>query len=63
MHVAKELEKRHVMFAIIYGALPPETKVAQAARFNDPNDQVKVLIATDAIGMGLNLSIKRFVIF
>lgn len=63
MHVAKELEKRHVMFAIIYGALPPETKVAQAARFNDPNDPVKVLIATDAIGMGLNLSIKRFVIF
>jgi superfamily II DNA/RNA helicase len=49
------------MFAIIYGALPPETKLAQAANFNDPNNPVNVLIATDAVGMGLNLNIKRSV--
>lgn len=30
-------------------------KLAQAARFNDPNDPCKVMVATDAIGMGLNL--------
>jgi ATP-dependent RNA helicase SUPV3L1/SUV3 len=31
-------------------------------RFNDPNDPTKVLLATDAIGMGMNLNIKRFLI-
>ena len=32
-----------------------ETKLAQAARFNDPTNDTNVLVATDAIGMGLNL--------
>lgn len=31
------------------------TKLAQAKKFNDPNDPCKILVATDAIGMGLNL--------
>lgn len=31
------------------------TKLAQAAKFNDPNDPCKVMVATDAIGMGINL--------
>ena len=31
------------------------TKLAQAAKFNDPLDPCKVMVATDAIGMGLNL--------
>ena len=35
----------------------------QASRFNDPNDKCKILVATDAIGMGLNLSIKRIVFY
>ena len=33
----------------------PGTKLAQAAKFNDPNHPCKVLVATDAVGMGLNL--------
>lgn len=41
--------------AVIYGSLPPNTKLAQAAKFNDPNNSCKVMVATDAIGMGLNL--------
>lgn len=41
--------------AVIYGGLPPGTKLAQAAKFNDPNNSCKVMVATDAIGMGLNL--------
>lgn len=41
--------------AVIYGSLPPGTKIAQAARFNDVNDPCKILVATNAIGMGLNL--------
>lgn len=41
--------------AVIYGGLPPGTKLAQAAKFNDPENSCKVMVATDAIGMGLNL--------
>uniref|UniRef100_A0A915DMV6 RNA helicase n=1 Tax=Ditylenchus dipsaci TaxID=166011 RepID=A0A915DMV6_9BILA len=47
--------------AIIYGDLPAATKLNQAARFNDANDSCKVLIATDAIGMGINLNIRRVI--
>src|SRR5690606_2686766 len=45
----------------IYGALPPEVRSQQAAAFNDPNNDVDILVATDAIGMGLNLNIRRIV--
>jgi len=31
------------------------TKLLQAQRFNDQNDSCKIMVATDAIGMGLNL--------
>ncbi|CAJ0558544.1 unnamed protein product, partial [Mesorhabditis spiculigera] len=55
------LEKKGIKPAIIYGDLPPGTKLAQAARFNDPNDDCDVLVSTDAIGMGLNLNIKRVI--
>ena len=41
--------------------MPPGTKLAMAARFNDPADPCKVLVATDAIGMGLNLNIRRII--
>jgi ATP-dependent RNA helicase SUPV3L1/SUV3 len=47
--------------AMIYGSLPPETRAAQAAMFNDPDNDCDYLVASDAIGMGLNLSIKRVV--
>ncbi|KAJ2974220.1 hypothetical protein NUW58_g8728 [Xylaria curta] len=47
--------------AIVYGSLPPETRAQQAALFNDPNNDYDYLVASDAIGMGLNLEIKRVV--
>ncbi|KAJ1893076.1 RNA helicase [Kickxella alabastrina] len=47
--------------AIIYGGLPPEARVEQARLFNDPNSGYDVLVASDAIGMGINLSIKRVI--
>lgn len=47
--------------AIIYGALPPEIRAKQAELFNDPNNDYDFLVATSAIGMGLNLSIKRLI--
>ncbi|KAK0400191.1 hypothetical protein QR680_003397 [Steinernema hermaphroditum] len=57
----RKLEKRGVKPAVIYGDLPPGTKLAQAAKFNDPDDPTKVLVSTDAIGMGLNLNIQRVI--
>lgn len=47
--------------AIIYGALPPEVRVQQAALFNDPNNDFDFIVASDAIGMGLNLEIRRVI--
>jgi len=60
--VRREIEKdsKHKC-AIIYGGLPPATKMEQAHKFNDPSDSCSVLVASDAIGMGLNLNIKRIV--
>ena len=41
--------------ALVYGALPPESRVMQADLFNDPNSEYDVIVASDAVGMGLNL--------
>jgi ATP-dependent RNA helicase SUPV3L1/SUV3 len=43
--------------AVVYGSLPPETRAQQAKLFNDPNNDYDYLVASDAIGMGLNLSV------
>uniref|UniRef100_A0A1A9ZT33 ATP-dependent RNA helicase SUV3 homolog, mitochondrial n=1 Tax=Glossina pallidipes TaxID=7398 RepID=A0A1A9ZT33_GLOPL len=61
--VSREIEARGKEVAVIYGGLPPGTKLAQAAKFNDPDNSCKVMVATDAIGMGLNLSIRRIVFY
>lgn len=41
--------------AVVYGSLPPEVRAQQAGLFNDPNNDYDILVASDAIGMGLNL--------
>ena len=46
---------------VIYGSLPPEIKKAQAIAFNNRDEGFQYLIATDAIGMGLNLNIRRVI--
>lgn len=46
---------------VIYGSLPPETRSEQARRFNNPNSGYDILVASDAIAMGLNLSIRRII--
>ncbi len=43
--------------ATVYGALSPEVRRAEARRFR--SGQATVLVATDAIAMGLNLPIRR----
>ena len=51
-----EIERRtNKRVAIVYGSLPPETRARQASLFNDPNNDYDYLVASDAIGMGLNL--------
>ncbi len=45
--------------ASIYGALSPEVRRTESERFN--RGSADILVATDAIGMGLNLPIKRIV--
>lgn len=45
----------HRRVAIVYGSLPPETRAQQARLFNDPSNDYDFLVASDAIGMGLNL--------
>jgi len=55
-NLKKEIEeKTGLRCAVVYGRLPPEIRAEQAALFNDPHSGFDVLVASDAIGMGLNL--------
>ncbi|KAB2067536.1 hypothetical protein ES319_A09G233100v1 [Gossypium barbadense] len=47
--------------SVVYGSLPPETRTRQARMFNDASSEFDVLVAGDAIGMGLNLNISRII--
>ncbi len=59
-NLKRDIEKRTgLRCAVAYGALPPETKAEQAKLFNE--GKLDVMVASDAIGMGLNLRIKRVV--
>ncbi|XP_020519885.1 ATP-dependent RNA helicase SUV3, mitochondrial isoform X2 [Amborella trichopoda] len=49
------------MCSVVYGSLPPETRTRQATMFNDESSEFHVLVASDAIGMGLNLNIRRVI--
>ncbi|KAG7192309.1 RNA helicase [Scheffersomyces spartinae] len=51
--------KTKLRVGVIYGALPPEIRSQMADGFN--NGQYDVLVALDAIGMGLNLKINRVI--
>lgn len=56
---ATVLRKRNYKVSIIYGALSPEVRRRQADLFN--SGKTDIVISTDAIGMGLNLPIKRII--
>ena len=59
---------------VIYGSLPPETRSQQARMFNERDNGMfwcrlkftrsgyDVLVASDAVGMGLNLNIRRVIV-
>lgn len=61
-NVSMELEKLGHQVAVVYGTLPPGAKLAQCRKFN-LLEECKVMVATDAIGMGLNLSIGRIIFY
>jgi len=47
---------------VVYGSLPPDARKNQADLFNDPAGRDhKILVGTDAIGLGLNLNIGRII--
>jgi ATP-dependent RNA helicase SUPV3L1/SUV3 len=59
LQTAAKLEKDGHKVSVIYGSMPPETRQKQIHRFIE--GQSKVIVATDAIGMGLNLPVRRVV--
>ncbi|MBT1162574.1 helicase-related protein [Bifidobacterium sp. SO1] len=59
LETAMRLETRGIKTSVIYGALPWTARREEARRFAEHESQV--LVATDAIGMGLNLPIRRIV--
>lgn len=54
---AAELQAKGISCSMIYGALPYETRRAETDRF--AKGETSVVVATDAIGMGLNFPVKR----
>jgi ATP-dependent RNA helicase SUPV3L1/SUV3 len=59
LETASRLQSDGHSVSMIYGSMPPETRKKQIEQFNI--GKTKVIIATDAIGMGLNLPIRRIV--
>ncbi len=59
LDVAGRLEEREIPASVIYGSLPPEIRRRQVQMF--AGGETKVVVATDAIGMGLNLPVRRIV--
>ena len=53
--LAERLRRRHGGTAVVLGALSPRTRNAQVAMYQA--GEVQHLVATDAIGMGLNLDV------
>lgn len=57
--IAAALEEKGIRASVIYGNLPPKTRKEQVALFTEGVHDV--VVATDAIGMGINLPIRRIV--
>lgn len=59
LEIAQSYSEKGTRASIIYGDLPPEVRKMQYKEFL--NKETKVLVTTDAIGMGVNLPIRRIV--
>ncbi|MDO5140179.1 MAG: DEAD/DEAH box helicase [Eubacteriales bacterium] len=56
---AAVLQKRGINCSVVYGALPYDARKSEVERFT--SGETSVIVATDAIGMGMNLPIRRVV--
>lgn len=59
LETAAKLQSMKHRVSMIYGSMPPETRKKQIQRFNE--GETTTIVSTDAIGMGLNLPIRRIV--
>ena len=59
LEIAEILREHGIEASVIYGALPYHSRKNQLERFT--RGETKVIVATDAIGMGLNLPIRRVI--
>ncbi len=59
LDVAGRLEESGIEASVIYGSLPPEIRRRQMHLFTE--GKTRVIVSTDAIGMGLNLPVRRIV--
>ncbi|MCR5418887.1 MAG: hypothetical protein K6E84_08220 [Lachnospiraceae bacterium] len=57
--VAAELQRQSISASVIYGKLPYDVRMNEVRKFTE--GQTSVVVSTDAIGMGLNLPIRRIV--
>ena len=59
LNCAAVLQREGINCSVVYGALPYNARKSEVARFL--SGETKVIVATDAIGMGMNLPIRRVV--
>lgn len=59
LQIAAELERKNIMASVIYGSLPPSSRREEVRRFSEK--ETTVVVATDAIGMGISLPIRRII--
>ncbi|MBO4366906.1 MAG: ATP-dependent helicase [Clostridia bacterium] len=61
LNIAAHLESMKIPASVIYGSLPPAARREEVRRF--AAGETKVAVATDAIGMGISLPIRRILFF
>ncbi len=59
LDIAGRLERQGIRVSVIYGSLPPEIRRRQIRIF--AAGETRIVVSTDAIGMGLNLPVRRIV--
>ena len=59
--IAAHLESAKIPASVIYGSLPPAARREEVRRF--AAKETNVVVATDAIGMGISLPIRRILFF
>ncbi len=59
LSIAANLERMGMKASVIYGALPPHSRRNEVKKFTD--GETSVVVATDAIGMGVSLPIRRII--